>query len=212
MQATITRLRSLSEQIMLRHTGLFWLWIGVNLIGLVVGTVGWYGVQLPRTPLVWWLFVPDCPLVAGLFAGALWGLRAGKRWTLFNLWTAIGLIKYGVWTCLIWLAYWAQTGDFFFLSVAMFVTHVGLIAQGIVLLLLTERWSARDVLPAFGYYILADFVDYGLGHHPLYPTQVSAALVQWHTIAVTWLLGIALLALSRSRSGVQARGAVPAKA
>ncbi len=182
---------------MLRHGWLFWSFIVANVIGLLWGTVGWYGTQLPQTPLLWWLFVPDCPLVAGLFAVALWGQRNGKRWTGFNLWTAMGLIKYGVWTCTVWLAYWAQTQDFFLLSVAMFVTHIGLIAQGIVLLLLTEKWSIRDALPAFAYYIVADVVDYGLGHHPTHPFEVSAALVQWHTVAMTWLLGLGLVALAK---------------
>lgn len=198
MHTLIARLRHLSEVVMLRHAWLFWIFIVANLVGLVWGTVGWYGSQLPQTPLIWWLFVPDCPLVAGLFAVALWGRRAGKRWTLFNLWVAMGLIKYGIWTCTVWLAYWVATSNFFPLSVAMFITHLGLIAQGVVLLLLTERWSVRDVLPALAYYALADYVDYGLGHHPGYPVgDVSAALVQWHSVVVTWVLGIVLLVLAR---------------
>jgi uncharacterized membrane protein YpjA len=188
---------------MLRHAWLFWIFILVNVIGFVWGTIGWYGNQLPRTPLVWWIFVPDCPLVAGLFAVALWGLRNGKRWTVFNLWASIGLLKYGIWTCLIWIAYWLATADFFFLSVAMFVTHVGLIAQGIVLLLLTRGWSAWQVLPAFAYYVVADVVDYGLGHYPDYPLEVSAALVQWHTMAFTWLMGLSLISLAKRRQPVQ---------
>ncbi|MGH2543266.1 MAG: DUF1405 domain-containing protein [Ardenticatenaceae bacterium] len=192
-----SKIERLSEAVMLRHDGLFWSFIAINVVGFVWGTIGWYGQQLPRTPLMWWLFVPDCPLVAGLAAIALWGLRQGKKWTVFNLWTAMGCIKYGVWTCMIWLAYWLQTSDFFFLSVAMFVTHIGLIAQGVVLLILTGRWSVRDVLPAFAYYIFADFVDYRLGHHPLYPFEVSAALVQWHTVSMTWLLGMLLIALAK---------------
>ena len=213
MSRVVSQLRELSEQVMLRHTGLFWFWIAVNVGGLVLGTVGWYGDQLPQTPAIWWLFVADCPLVAGLFALALWGRRAGKRWTVFNLWTAMGLIKYGVWTCVVWLAYWSQTSNFFFLSVAMFLTHIGLIAQGVVLLLLTERWSARELVPALLYYSIADVVDYRLGHHPTYPAQVSAALVQWHTVAMTWLLGGLLLGLARgSASTAPSETPLPAQA
>ncbi len=196
---------------MLRHEWLFWAFIATNVVGLVWGTVGWYGQQLPITPLVWWIFVPDCPLVAGLFAVALWGLRNGKRWTVFNLWTAMGLIKYGVWTCTVWLAYWAQTDNYFFLSVAMFVTHLGLIAQGVVLLLLTEHWHARDVLPALLYYAVADVVDYRLGHHPTFPSNVSAALVQWHSVAMTWGLGALLLLLGRVMEQKKSAPPVPAK-
>lgn len=198
MPHLLSRLRTLSETVMLRHAPLFWFWIAVNLVGLVWGTVGWYGSQLAETSPLWWLFVPDCPLVAGLFAIALWGLRDGRRWTGFNLWVAMGLIKYGIWTCVIWLAYWSQTGDFFPLSVAMFLTHIGLIAQGIVLLLLTRSWTMVEALPALAYYLVADAVDYGLGHHPGYPRVVSAALVQWHTMAVTLILGLLLVARGRS--------------
>ncbi|MCB0077059.1 MAG: DUF1405 domain-containing protein [Anaerolineales bacterium] len=192
MSQLIDQLRDLSRTVTLRSPWLFWAFIVVNVIGFVLGAFGWYGYQLPQTPLIWWLFVPDCPLVALLFAIALWGLRQGKRWTIFNLWAAVGSIKYGVWTCTVWLAYWAQTGDFNALSLLMFVTHVGLIAQGVVLLLLTEGWTLRQALPAFAYYIFADFVDYRLGHHPMYPNVLSAALVQWHTVAMTWLLGVAI--------------------
>lgn len=198
MQAIVRQLRHLSEEVMLKHAWLFWSFVAVNVVGFVWGTIGWYGQQLPQTPLVWWLFVPDCPLVAGAFALALWGRRQGKRWTLFNLWVAAGSIKYGVWTCTVWLAYWLQTGDFFFLSVAMFLTHIGLIAQGVVLLLLTERWSVRDGLLVLAYYAFADFVDYGLNHHPGYPlVVVSRALVQWHSVAMTWGLGVLLVAVAR---------------
>lgn len=199
MTDVIARLRALSEEVMVRRAPLFWFWIAVNLVGLVWGTIGWYGPQLATTSPVWWLFIPDCPLVAGLFAVALWGLRNGRRWTVFNLWVAMGLIKYGIWTCVIWLAYWSQTGDFFPLSVLMFITHIGLIAQGIVLLLLTRQWTVAEALPAAAYYVVADMVDYGLGHHPGYPMRyVSAALVQWHTVAVTLILGSLLAALGRS--------------
>ncbi len=209
MDGWIERLRGLSREVMLRHDWLFWGFVAVNVIGLVVGTVGWYGQQLPRTPVVWWLFVPDCPLVAGLFAVALWGLRQGKQWTLFNLWTAMGSIKYGIWTCTVWLAYWMQTGNFFPLSVLMFVTHLGLIAQGVVLLLLTERWRVREVMPAVAFYAFADLVDYRLGHHPMFPEQVSAALVQWHTVAVTWLLGAGLAGLAQAPESEEAVRSVP---
>lgn len=196
MESVINRLRSLSETVMLKYDALFWTFIVVNIIGFVWGVVGWYGAQLPLTPLVLWHFVPDCPLVAGYFALALWGRRQGKKWTAFNLFVAMGLIKYGVWTCFVWLLYWQNTGDFPFISIAMFTTHLGLIAQGVVLLLLTERWRVEHVIPAFLYYIVADYVDYGLGHYPMYPERyVPPFLVQWHTVFMTWALGLVFMIL-----------------
>jgi uncharacterized membrane protein YpjA len=198
MDKAIAQLQALSRTVMLKHDVLFWLWMGINLVGLVLGTVGWYGAQLQVTPAIWWIFVPDCPLAAGYAAAALWGLRQGKRWTMFNLFTAFACIKYGVWTCAVWLAYWSNGGPFVLLDVStlMFVTHLGLIGQGVVLLLLTQRWTIRDVLPAIGFYAAADFVDYALGHHPTYPFQfMSRDFVQWHTVAMTWLLSGVLVYL-----------------
>ncbi len=197
MNGMITTLKRLSRKIMLENRALFWLWMAINVVGLVLGTIGWYAPQLAITPVIWWIFVPDCPLVAGYAAVALWGLRQGKRWAAFNLFTALGCIKYGVWTCLVWLLYWSATGDFNPLSILMFVTHLGLIGQGVVLLLLTDTWSVREVLPSVAYYALADYVDYGLGHHPAYPMlYVSHAIVQWHSVVMTWLLSGTLLLLA----------------
>jgi uncharacterized membrane protein YpjA len=212
MTNLIENLRPLSRKVMLEIDGLFWLWMAINIVGFVLGTAGWYGGQLAVTPLIWWIFVPDCPLVAGYAAAALWGLRKGRRWTAFNLFTALGCIKYGVWTCLVWLLYWSNTGDFQILSIPflMFVTHLGLIAQGIVILILTERWSVREVLPAVAYYAAADFVDYGLGHHPSYPMlYVSPAIVQWHSVAMTWLLSGLLLWLGWRMEQRTARPSTP---
>jgi uncharacterized membrane protein YpjA len=193
MNGMIATLKSLSRKVMLENQALFWLWMAINVVGLVLGTIGWYSGQLAVTPMIWWIFVPDCPLVAGYAAVALWGLRQGKQWAMFNLFTALGCIKYGVWTCLVWLLYWSATGDFNPLSILMFVTHMGLIAQGVVILLLTERWTVRDVLPSVAFYAVADFVDYGLGHHPTYPLVVSAAIVQWHSVVMTWGLSVVFL-------------------
>lgn len=196
MNGLIANLQRLSRKVMVENSRLFWLWMAINIVGLVLGTFGWYGDQLIKTPVIWWIFVPDCPLVAGYAAVALWGVRQEKRWTTFNLFTALGCIKYGVWTCVVWLLYWSATGDFNPLSILMFVTHMGLIAQGVVLLLLTERWSVREVLPSVAFYAVADFVDYGLGHHPGYPMLfVSPMIVQWHTVAMTWLLSAIFLAV-----------------
>ncbi|QLQ05840.1 MAG: DUF1405 domain-containing protein [Anaerolineae bacterium] len=55
-------------------------------------------------PSPWlWIFIPDCPLFALLFVIAFVALRRHPNWTWFYTITAIGLIKYGVWTVTFWL-------------------------------------------------------------------------------------------------------------
>jgi uncharacterized membrane protein YpjA len=65
---------------------------------------------------------------------------------------------------------------------------------------LAAGFRQRDVFFAFGWFLLSDFVDYGLGQHPMFdPTVVPMALIKWHTIFMTFVLAALYLALSRRR-------------
>ncbi|MBC8446263.1 MAG: DUF1405 domain-containing protein [Chloroflexi bacterium] len=243
-----------------------WTIIAFNFAGFVTGIVFWYGDHLfNRAADKWylWPFIPDCPLFAGLFVIAFLGLRRGRDWRLFYTITAYGLIKYGVWTVVYSLAYWRGGGAVTPMNLAMCVSHLGMIAEGVyvsyrIAAPMTtaavqetpppmerrgagerrsrgagEQWSQRestlaplhpcasaqkapphpgtsaqkagfrqrDVLIAFGWFLLSDFVDYGLGQYPLFDTtMVSLPLIQWHTIFMTFALAAVYLALSRRRS------------
>jgi len=210
-----------------------WTIIAFNFAGFVVGTIFWYGGQLLGAADQWflWPFIPDCPLFAGLFIIAFLGLRKGRDWHLFYMITAFGLIKYGVWTVVFSVAYWLGGAPVESMSLAMCFTHVGMILEGIyvayrivspVTLAANDsgaeappprrgRSAARgvrrvDVLVAFGWFLLSDFVDYGLGHYPQFdPALVPLPLIQWHTIAMTPALAAVFLVLSRRRrAGAQA--------
>jgi len=107
---------------------------------------------------------------------------------------AFGQIKYGIWTITAWLLYWRSTAEilgspnFSFDSISMTIAHIGLAAQGIVLLTYFRptRGAAWAALLWFG---VSDFVDYGLGFYPAIPRQlVSLEVVQWSTITVTVVL------------------------
>jgi uncharacterized membrane protein YpjA len=213
-----------------------WTIIAFNFAGFVVGTIFWYGGQLLEAADHWflWLFIPDCPLFAGLFIVAFLGLRKGRDWRLFYTIAAFGLIKYGVWTVVFSLAYWLGGAPVGIMSLAMCLTHVGMILEGVyvayrIMSPATEAgkeggrdntrhfpaprssvasrpgrrnavWGFRrvDVLVAIGWFLLSDFVDYGLGHYPQFdPAMVSLPLIQWHTIAVTFSLAAIFLFLSR---------------
>ena len=79
----------------------------------------------------------------------------------------------------------------------MTITHLGLIAQGILLLTyFRPTWLAA--LVTFGWFGLSDFVDYGLGWYPPLPLQwIPLPVMQWSTVAMTFLLSGLLFWLSR---------------
>jgi len=183
-----------------------WTIIILNLIGFVVGTLYWYGPHFlygkdgmgAPSPFLW-VFIPDCPLFAFLFVVAFFGLRRHKGWNWFYTIAAIGLIKYGVWTVTFWFAYWGLGASLTLEGAVMTVAHLGMIAQGIYLL--TQfRAEVRHVLLALAWFVLSDFVDYGLGQYPFFYPSVPLWLMQWHTIIMTWLLSawVALLATRKA--------------
>jgi len=183
-----------------------WTIIILNLIGFVVGTLYWYGPHFlygkdgmgAPSPFLW-VFIPDCPLFAFLFVVAFFGLRRHKGWNWFYTIAAIGLIKYGVWTVTFWFAYWGLGASLTLEGAVMTVAHLGMIAQGIYLL--TQfRAEVRHVLLALAWFVLSDFVDYGLGQYPFFYPSVPLWLMQWHTIIMTWLLSawVALLAARKA--------------
>jgi uncharacterized membrane protein YpjA len=114
---------------------------------------------------------------------------------------AFGQIKYGLWTITAWLLFWRSTAEilgaplFSAESILMTVSHVGLAAQGILLLTyltwkLDRRLTVTAALASLLWFGLSDYVDYGLGFFPPIPQDlISLSVMQWSTIAVTWLVG-----------------------
>jgi uncharacterized membrane protein YpjA len=171
---------------------------------LVVGGVSlllWLSTYLPGVPSAWaeqsaMLALWSCPL---LLAGALFQRPPAWLLALF----AVGQIKYGIWTITAWLLFWRNTALefgsplFTFDSVFMTITHIGLVAQGILLLTyFRPDWTA--VVVAFAWFALSDFMDYGVGVYPPLPLRyIPLPLMQWSTILVTFLLAGLLWWLSQ---------------
>lgn len=170
-----------------------WVAVIVMLIGLIGGVAGfiyWYGPTFARYPAWQWPFVPDCPLFALLFVVSLALILFKRRVPMYDAWVAFGLVKYGVWTVLIWIVYWINTGgDFTMESVTMAVAHTGMILEGLFLFsFLKMDWPTAIVCAIW--YGLSDWMDYGpFQTYPHFPTDIIPLdLIQWHTIAVTLLL------------------------
>jgi uncharacterized membrane protein YpjA len=176
-----------------------------NLLGFVIGTVFWYGdFFITYQPPLWtYPFIPDCPLAAGIFAVALILIHRQKSSNFVNQLAAIFNIKYGTWTMTFWLLYWARTGDYNFVAVLMFVTHLGLTVQGLVIMQYLHKPSWRDTVIILIWFVASDIVDYspiapgrnGYGWYPPLPLGdelIPAMMV--HAIFMTWLMDGIMLA------------------
>lgn len=163
------------------------LWMA-GLISLAI----WLSTYLPFTSEGW-------QQQSAMFALWSWALLLTAFWFqrppvwLLGIF-AFGQIKYGIWTITAWLLYWRSTAEIFGSphfsvdSVIMTIAHIGLAAQGLVLLAYFRptRVAALASLLWFG---MSDFVDYGLGYYPAIPQQlISLEVLQWSTITVTVLL------------------------
>lgn len=167
-------------------------------IAAVASLLIWLSTYLPGVGQGW---AQQSAMLAvwswSLLVGAIW-FRRPPAWLLGLF--AFGQIKYGIWTISAWLLYWRSTAalygapHFSFDSVLMTTTHIGLVAQG-VLLLTYFRPDWRAALVGLVWFGVSDFVDYGLGFYPAIPEQfISLTFMQWSTISVTLLLS-ALYAL-----------------
>jgi len=167
-------------------------WVSVviiltGLFGSIAGFVYWYGPTFYRYPVWQWPFVPDCPLFALLFVIALFLISIKRGAPLYDAWVAFGLIKYGVWTVLVWIVYWINTrGDFTAESVIMALAHTGMVLEGLFLLSFLKMNVPTVLLCAF-WFGLSDWMDYGpFETYPHFPTAIIPfGLIKWHTIAVT---------------------------
>jgi uncharacterized membrane protein YpjA len=192
-----------------RYPILFWACMLANGVGVVVGGWFWYGPMLSAAPFWAVPFIPDCPLAALLASIALIGIHYGQRWGWFNALAAFGCIKYGFWTLAFWLRHWMGGGEVEIIGVTMFIAHMGLIAEGLLLLPQIGPLAAWKRLAVIAVYGLAVFVDYGLVGYavrnygfPFYPPltpEVPMLFAQYSAGGLTIVLGLGLLALPYGR-------------
>jgi len=182
--------------LLMRQPLLFWGAMAANMVGVVWGGWIWYGPQLAAAPLWAWPFIPDCPVAALYATVALVGLRFGRRWGWFNAFAAFACIKYGLWTVAFWLRHWSEAGfvpGFWPLELMLFVAHIGLTCEGILLATRIGPLGMPARLAVIGWYALSIFVDYGLGHHPPLTYAVPLSYALWLAVILTAAIGTALL-------------------
>lgn len=169
----------------------------INFLGSLYGYY-WYHEQLAATPWFWWVFTPDSPLSTTLFATALALALMGKENNLLRLVAAASVIKYGLWACAVILDYWLQGAKVAPVETMLFLSHLGMAAEGYLFL---RHWplTFRQALLTGGWLLLNDYVDYVLGWHPYLFREDQVALA-----AVTAILlsgGLILYFLGRKIIG-----------
>lgn len=135
--------------------------VAVDVVGFLAGMYFYWPQMLGTNPLLW-LFIPDCPLYVLLAALLYLRVLDGG---LLRFVTAVGLLKYGLWTLFALLSfstYYFST----FMGLVLVIEHIGMAAQ---FFLLVRAQDTKFVLPATVWFLFNDLVDYSLGAHPLLP-------------------------------------------
>ncbi|RRR71748.1 MAG: DUF1405 domain-containing protein [Candidatus Viridilinea halotolerans] len=185
-------------KLILRYPLLFWGCMAANVVGVIWGGWIWYGPQLAAAPFWAWPFIPDCPAAALYATVAFVGLYYGQQWNWFNAFAAFACVKYGLWTVAFWLYHWAQVGwvaGFWPLEVMLFVAHIGLTCEGLLLALRVGPLRLPVRLALSAWFLLSVAIDYGLGYHPPLTAAVPFAFVFWVALGLT--LGLSLFLLFR---------------
>lgn len=169
-----------------------WFLLAVNVVGAIFG-YHWYAGQLSQLPLYTWIVVFDSPLsVTGVALAAYFRLR-GRIVPWLELWAALAVIKYGAWAALLWIASWSTgTPVMAFDLFGLFLTHIGMILEGLIVLRHTPPVRPKVTLAILGWFFVNDYFDYV---HLLHPTIPSRLFVWCAATAV--LLSLALVALSK---------------
>lgn len=165
----------------------------VNLAGAAYGFY-WYKEQLAVTPWYLWVFTPECPIQALLFAIVLTLRLQGRSHNLLNAVTFLGLIKYGAWTVLI-LGYHEFTGGTLtMLQWGLLVSHVGMVIEGVVFLPFIRPRPVLALVPLwFGF---MDFLDYVVGIYPTLPGPGQFHVAMFFALSGTLFTAICLTHLS----------------
>jgi uncharacterized membrane protein YpjA len=186
-----------------------------NIGGVGYGLYYYWG-QFGRT--AWYLlpFVPDSPtgpfLMVIIFL--LWWGRNRARSATLELIAFVSLVKYGIWTLVIFKLYWDDffTGPNAQLSWALLFLHGAEALQAGILLKGMRLPSLQGLTLGAAWFALGDFSDYVLGTHPELPVgldpSVGQRVVPVMTVALTIICYVAAVLWCRraARSGGAPQG------
>ncbi|WP_298404013.1 DUF1405 domain-containing protein [uncultured Chloroflexus sp.] len=171
------------------HPFIFWMCMALNLFGVVWGGIVWYGPMLASSPLWAWIFIPDCPAAALYATIAFILIRYGRAVPWFTAFAAFACMKYGLWTLAFWSRHWLGAGAVEPLELMLFVSHIGLTCEGILLATRIGPLGMGTRAAVAGFFSLSIVVDYGLGFHPPLTWVVTPAFAMWTAVILTSGLG-----------------------
>lgn len=139
---------------------IFWILIVGNIIGAIFGFTFWYGGQLLASPLKYWLFIASCPVFSTLFVVCALLIYFKKKFSLLFYLTAVGLVKYGLWTIIYWANY-NNTSIANWLFLWLIFSHSTMVLESIILY---SRIEFKKSFIIFGWLLFAlyDYVNYVL--------------------------------------------------
>lgn len=160
-----------------------------------------YSTMFPQFGPELWLFIPDCPLyVALLLLIAVFGIKN----ELFRFIAAAGLVKYGMWTLMIFSLY-----PEVYLSERL-VLQTGILIIGHILMVLAslaivpKKPGIKALAPALAWFLINDYMDYWVGTMPVFPSShlefvvvASIALSIVSVVVLTLLNGLRELEIFR---------------
>lgn len=132
-----------------------------NIIGVLFGFTYWYGKQLLANAWYLWPLIAVSPLYALFFLIALAMLRKKKDASFFYYLTAVGLIKYGLWTVLFWSTA-KDTGLPFLMIIWLVGSHL-VMALEALFVFAHIRPKATHMVSILVWFLLNDYVQYFRG-------------------------------------------------
>ena len=135
------------------------------IVSFYFGYVTYEGVFADFEPGLW-LFIPDCPLyVALLLLIVLFDIKND----FFRFFTGVGLMKYGLWTLMIFALYPGLYFSQLYLlqTLVLIAGHILMAASAFVIV--PKKLSSNVMVFVLAWFLLNDFVDYWIGTMPIFP-------------------------------------------
>lgn len=179
------------------HTNWLRLLVVVNVFGSLYG-FNWYAKQLAATPWYLWPVVPDSPLSSLAFGIYLAFRLAGRRTPALAAFAQQATFKYGLWSVIVLGGYVIRTGDANPELLLLMFTHAGMAIEA-YLLMVADPVPRGWLLTVFGWLVINDTFDYGLGTHPAVPDPAALPVIAAEACALTWTaLAVALAGRRRN--------------
>lgn len=140
---------------------LFWILVIGNVIGAIFGFTYWYGSQLLASSVLYWIFIATCPLYSALFVVCAFMILFKKKNSFLFYLTAVGLVKFGLWTVIFWMNY-TGTPIANWLFLWLIFSH-GFMALESMILYSRIEFKPWYIIFAWLWFGFNDYVSYGLG-------------------------------------------------